>query len=240
MSELFNEPALPKKTIEHNKWTEREVGILMSMASEFTDQGKRVRWRKIAAATGHHESSCALKYHTIRSRAAGRLARELIDADLAANNHPAKPVKAPYGGKGAPVWSAEDDVRLLAACQGKTISGEAAWRKIAEGFPGRSFRAVRQRFLDLRNRAAGIKSERAFRSRARPQLRTTAEKRMAFVKPPPPQHLTLTSALFGDPPLGRSALDKMRAGIVDAPDPVDRRIVHRPVAPITLATEPMR
>jgi len=233
------EPALPKKTIEHNRWTEPEIDILMSMASVFTDQNKRIRWREIASATGHHESSCALKYHTVRSRAAGRLARDLIDADLAAKDQPVKPAKAPYGGKGAPVWSAEDDVRLLAACQGKIISGEAAWRKIAEGFPGRSFLAVRQRYMTLRKHADGILPDRDRMSRPiRPDRRQPVlnrSERLSAI-----DHTTITAAFFKDPPPGRSALDKKRAGIVDPPDPVDRRIVHRPMAQITLATEPMR
>ena len=238
MSELFSEPALPKKTIERNKWTPREIDILMSMAAEFTDQGRRIRWREIANATGHHESSCALKYHTVRSRAAGRLARELIDADLAIKD-PVKPVKTPYGGKGAPVWSAEDDVRLLAACQGKIISGEAAWRKIAAGFPGRSFLAVRQRYLTLRKHADGILPDRDTMSRPiRPDKRQPVPTRSERLSAA--DHPTITAWFFRDPPPGRSALDKRNAGIVDPPDPVDRRIVHRPMAPITLATEPLR
>ena len=232
------EPALPKKTLGRNHWTEREVEILMDMARKFADEGKRVKWREIASATGHHESSCALKYHTIRSRAAGRLARELIDADLAAKD-PARPTTQLYGGKGAPVWSNEDDVRLLAMCQDKAISGEAAWRTIAEGFPGRSFLAVRQRYVTLRNQANGIARDRDRKSRplspAKPVIREAKP-----VSVPPAEYKTITAAFCKDPPPGRSALDKRNAGIVDEPAMDHRKAQQYRIRKITLPGAPLR
>lgn len=122
------EPALPKKKLGRNKWTEAEVDTLMSMAAEFTKQNKRVRWREIAAATGHHESSCALKYHTLRSRAAGRLARELVDADLAAK-HTGKPqppviIASPSGTRR---WTAEE-IALLEKLHNDGLS----WSAVAD------------------------------------------------------------------------------------------------------------
>jgi hypothetical protein len=236
------EPALPKKTLGRNSWTKGEVDILMSMAAEFTDQGKRIRWREIANATGHHEKSCALKYHTLRSRAAGCLTRDLVDADLALKD-PVTPTRPTTAGA-YPVWSADEDARLLAACQGKAISGNAAWQKIAEGFPGRSFCAVRQRHLTLRQRADGIERDRAYRTRAKPQIRTVPDRKNKPDRPQRAEHLTLTSALLGDPLPGRSALDRRRAGIGDDELPSsyhtrwESRIANRPK--ITLATEPMR
>lgn len=237
------EPALPKKTIEHNRWTEREVEILMSMASVFTDKGKRIRWREIARETGHHESSCALKYHTIRSRAAGRLARELIDAELAVKDpvRKGRPVAAgPY-----PVWTQDEDDRLLKACAGDAIQGIKAWQELAEAFPGRTFYAVRQRYLSLRNQAAGIVRDRDRMSRPiRPQKRAPAGIKAHPEPLPPAEYETITSAFFKDPPPGRSALDKMRAGIVDEalPDRYHTRweAVQATRPKITLATEPMR
>lgn len=233
------EPALPKKTIEHNRWADREVEILMSMASVFVDQGKRIRWREIAAATGHHESSCALKYHTLRSRAAGRLARALIDADLAVKD-PLRHGRVATSG-GHPVWTSDEDARLLAACDGKGISGAAAWQKVAEGFPGRSYQAVRQRYVTLRNYAAG-----GVRDRDRNSRPTRPPAGMKHHPDPLPaaEYQTITSAFFKDPPPGRSALDKRRAGIADEPLPDRYRTrfeavqANRPK--ITLPTEPLR
>lgn len=231
------EPALPKKRIERNNWTHKEVDTLMSMASVFTEKGKRIRWREIAAATGHHESSCALKYHVVRSRAAGRLTRDLVDADLAVKY----PVKRPTSAGAYPVWTADEDARLLTECHGRVIQGHAAWREIAEGFPGRSFYAVRQRYLTLRNHAAGIVRERDHRARPVRSVKRGPVKKQAPPKPQPTfEYETLTAAFFRDPPPGRSALDNRLAGISDPPA-VDRRTAHlgyRP--PITLATEPLR
>jgi hypothetical protein len=211
--------------------------ILMSMAVTFTDEGKRIRWRQIADATGHHESSCALKYHVIRSRAAGRLARELIDADLAVKD-PVKPATPAYGGKGYPVWTEDEDARVLAACLGEVIKGNAAWQKIAEGFPGRSLQAVRQRYVTLRNHAAGIVRDRDRDSRPVKHVPVKTDPRPARL--PAFEYQTLTSAFFKDPPPGRSALDKQRAGIVDEPFVDYRKALEHRFPKITLATEPMR
>jgi hypothetical protein len=241
------EPALPKKTLGRNKWTDQEVDTLMSMAAEFADQQKRIRWREIAAATGHHESSCALKYHTIRSRAAGRLARELIDADQAAKQavNAIKPVR-PTSAGAYPVWSADEDARLLKACDGDAVQGIKAWQALAETFPGRSFYAVRQRYLSLRNQPAGIVRDRDRMSRPlRPQKRAPAGIKAHPEPLPQAEYATITAAFFRDPPPGRSALDKMRAGIAED-HPLPSRYHTRWEAAqasrpkITLATEPMR
>lgn len=240
------EPALPKKTIEHNRWTEREVEILMSMASVFADQGKRIRWREIAQETGHHESSCALKYHTLRSRAAGRLARALIDADLAAKEaiESIKPVR-PVSAGAYPVWTTDEDARLLKACDAGAVQGIKAWQKLAESFPGRTFYAVRQRYLWLRNQAAGIVRDRDRNARPlRPKKRPPAGVKAHPEPLPYFEYATVTAEFFKDPPPGRSALDKRNAGIVDdaLPDRYHTRweakAANRPK--ITLATEPMR
>jgi hypothetical protein len=47
--------------------------------------------------------------------------------------------------------------------------------------------------------------------------------------------LGVTAGLLGDPMPGRSALDRIRAGMVDPPPPIDRKTVHRPQPKITLA-----
>lgn len=208
MISLSDEPAIPKRHLKRKQWTESDVNTLMVMAEKHTLQGKRIRWREISYVLDREPTSCAVKYHTVRSLAAGRLARQIIDADLAAKD----PVKR----AGAyPKWSTEEDAKLLAACKGNIIRGEASWVKIAEGFPGRSFYAVRQRYLTLRNQIAGVVRDRDRKSRPivprkRAAVVTRFQRAPALVA-----HKTLTSAFFGDPIPGRSALDRKRAGIVD-------------------------
>lgn len=102
---------------------------------------------------------------------------------------------------------------MLALCQG--VSGEQAWRAVAEHFPGRTHYAVRQRFLTLRNRAAGIKherkdSERPIRTKKR-KIATAAPVMLQAPPDLPPPH-SLTAFLLGDPLPGRSALDQKRGG----------------------------
>ena len=54
-------------------------------------------------------------------------------------------------------------------------------------------------------------------------------------------HATITSAFFGDPLPGRSALDRKRAGIPDDPPPLDHRTAYYANMPkITLAGETPR
>lgn len=145
-----------------------------------------------------------------------------------------------------PRWTKEEDDRLLSICSGRQIARVAGWEKVAEEFPGRSAVAVRQRYLELRNRAAGIVRTRVRSSQAEVTLLRPPVKRDHPVPAPlpPVEYTTLTAAFFRDPPPGRSALDKMRAGITDDDLPHDyrthaeARMANRPK--ITLATEPMR
>lgn len=287
------EPALPKKTIEHNRWTEREVEILISMASVFVDQGKRIRWREIAQETGHHESSCVLKYHTIRSRIAGRLARELIDADLAVKKtlKPEPPRARIIGPVKNPKWTAEEMAlleklhsdglswtevadrlhRTEGACTTKMsdirrsrakvtgdppLKSRVPWSEedVAELIRLREVEKMLWSDIDKRfNRAAGAScckyqglrrgNEQVSKYGAGGRINTTEVDRLRMARRAL-AHQTLTAAFFGDPLPGYSALDKMRAGIVDEalPDRYhtrwDSRVANRPR--ITLATEPMR
>lgn len=224
MISFSDEPALPKKHLKRKVWTDSDVSTLMVMADKHTSQGKRIRWREISYVLDREPTSCAVKYHTVRSLAAGRIARDLIDADLAARD----PVK--HAGA-YPKWSAEEDAKLLAACKGNIIRGEASWVKIAEGFPGRSFYAVRQRYLTLRNQIAGVVRDRDRKSRPIvPRKRAPVVARFQPVPASRAAHKTLTSALLGDPLPGRSALDRKRAGIVDevVVDHRNASILNRP------------
>lgn len=92
------EPTLPKKRIERKKWTQPEIDLLLSMVDGFKSEGIRPRWREIAAATGHHDNSCVVKYQAIRSREADLKARAEIDKRIAERE--ARPTfRAPDPGK---------------------------------------------------------------------------------------------------------------------------------------------
>lgn len=60
--------------------------------------------------------------------------------------------------------------------------------------------------------------------------RVRADRAAAATKPAPAEHQSLTAAFCGDPLPGRSALDRLRAGIVD-PNVVDRRTMYVPKKP---------
>lgn len=111
-----------------------------------------------------------------------------------------------------PRWNAEEDALLRELCAGRIIRGEAGWLQVTERFPGRSFFAVRQRWLTLRSADAGIK-----RDRSQP-VRPPREQKRVMPSPPVParlpvvNHKTLTAAFFGDPLPGRSALDQRNTG----------------------------
>lgn len=114
-------------------------------------------------------------------------------------------------GRGKPVWSSEEDETLLSACRGTMVSGDAAWQKVADLLPGRSFTAVRQRIITLRNKARGILRDPDRKDRPLKRKKSLAAE--AVLSPPVslPQHRTLTAFLFGDPLPGRSALDQKRS-----------------------------
>lgn len=109
-----------------------------------------------------------------------------------------------------PCWTDDDDAQMREACAGRTIRGKAAWQKVADGFPGRSYCAVRQHWLELRNKDAGIIRDRTgyvrpARERKRKMPRPTTPERLPVVN-----HQSITAAHFGDPSPGRSALDDLR------------------------------
>lgn len=119
------------------------------------------------------------------------------------------------------LWTATDDERLRTLCC-NGIVGEPAWNLIAEEFPGRSGVSCRQRWLVLRNQAAGIKgpqrkyASRAVKGRIRRRIRddlTAAVVAQARA----PDHTDLTAAIMGDPRPGRSALDLIRTAVAAPP-----------------------
>lgn len=231
--------------IDRKQWTAPQIEALLTSVAVFTYRNETIRWVTIAPATGHSARSCASKYHQVVDRADGPVTRELIDSEMARVDRtdripPPETVKM----RGAyPLWTAAEDAKLLEACEGRTIQGAEAWKQLAdESFEGRSHYAVRERYLVLRKLGAGIvrprvRSERPKHLRVRmpPKLETIPDPM------PPVEYKTLTAAFFRDPPPGRSALDKMRAGVVEQLPPSNHREVYYASRPkITLATEPLR
>ncbi len=104
-----------------------------------------------------------------------------------------------------PVWTSQEDALLLLLCQDKIIRGDLAWYDVRNHFPGRSMVAVRQRYLTLRNRAAGVERDR--HPKPREGTKGRQRRRMPepeFTPPPDVSHTSLTAAFFGDPlPVGR-------------------------------------
>jgi hypothetical protein len=135
--------------------------------------------------------------------------------------------------KAAPRWTADEDARL--ALQGKGLDGTRAWIDMADAhFPGRSGWACRQRYLLLRKRAAGQSyADLVVQRKATVAARWRREADIVAAATATRQataHASLTAAFFGDPPIGRSALEARREA--------DCKGFSAPHAPITLPTTP--
>ena len=228
--------------IDRKQWTAPQIDALLTSVMRFSHNNELIRWVEIAPPTGHSAKSCASKYHQVVARADGPLTRELIDAEMARVDRDAPPPEKGKTRGAYPLWTGEEDAKLLAACEGRTIQGTEAWNRLAESFPGRSPYAVRQRFLVLRNLAAGIVRQRVRSERPkRLRIRMPVKPETIPAPLPPVEYKTLTAAFFRDPPPGRSALDKMRAGVTECLPPSNHREVYYASRPkITLATEPLR
>lgn len=109
-----------------------------------------------------------------------------------------------------PIWTAEEDARLIEICAAASVQGIAAWRAVAEEFPGRSYFAVRQHYLTLRQKAAGVTRTRRKERPAPERSRQMPASVPSASTIPATEHLSLTAALCGDPLPGRSALDQKR------------------------------
>lgn len=115
-------------------------------------------------------------------------------------------------------WTLEEREKLLQLVQhlGR------AWQAIALQMPGRTAEACKRAYED--RYAAQSKLDRSHRRRAREKLAEQERAKAAAHEP------TITSAFFGDPLPGRSALDKKRAGVSDEPC-FERRLMHVPKKP---------
>jgi hypothetical protein len=110
-------------------------------------------------------------------------------------------------------WTEADDALLSQLCEHQsTALLHPNWHEIAKHFIGRSGLACRQHWLKLRAGAGGAAPRvRMTEWRANGRISKAAKAR---IQPPPaaaPPHTSLTAAVFGDPPPGRSALDRKRA-----------------------------
>jgi hypothetical protein len=107
-----------------------------------------------------------------------------------------------------PVWTSQEDALLLELCRDRIIRGDHGWNNISQHFSRRSMVAVRQRYLILRNRAAGVERDRHPKPRDGTKGRERRMPEPAYTPPPVVSHTSLTAAFFGDPLPGRSALDR--------------------------------
>lgn len=73
-----------KLRIRREKWTASQIETLLVMVTTAKREGKRPGWNAASAATGHHESSCRLKYNAICAREGDLKLREEIDRKIAA------------------------------------------------------------------------------------------------------------------------------------------------------------
>jgi hypothetical protein len=121
--------------------------------------------------------------------------------------------KKEHGGP-YPAWTDAEDRRLLDKLDGRQGVGQEFWIEFAAEFPARSFYAVRQRYLTLRQKASGLPPKPRVRHthpvKSQKHRRFTGQEPVVAVPPQPP-HETLTAFLCGDPLPGRSALDQKRS-----------------------------
>src|SRR4051812_35735375 len=119
-------------------------------------------------------------------------------------------LKGPQHSGPYPVWTPEEDARLLEKLAGRTGLGQKFWISFAAEFPGRSFYALRQRYLVLRMAAQGRTRERPQKPRVITgrERRTQREIAQAAIRARESaerlQPASLTAALLGDPLPGRS------------------------------------
>jgi hypothetical protein len=134
-------------------------------------------------------------------------------------------------------WSAADEAKLwqLAVALGATRVSMKSWYKISAQFQGRSATACKQHYHDMRRDKAGetLSPRKQRERRANGRILRGAN---AISKAPETALLYHTpfAEMLGEPAVGRSALDRKLAGIIDEPAP-DHRSCQMP-APVTLAT----
>lgn len=102
---------------------------------------------------------------------------------------------APFDGN---PWTYPESTALLKACGDRRIPREE-WMEIAKNLgTGRTVAACKQQVVKLRAH------DRCKKKQQNAGVRRELQE--------PPRHTSLTAAIFGDPPPGRSALDQRMAG----------------------------
>jgi hypothetical protein len=202
------------------RWRKEDAALLLAMKRQ------KVSRRKIAKHFGVTIHACDMKVVRLRAAAKAAANGERPKRQPAGQSRPERRTQP------APVrWSqAENDELVRRADAGEPFESIGADL-------GRTRWACKVHYHAIKRGTAATIDAPPVGKKATQRQEAAAAARHA--RESAQQHQTLTAELFGDPLPGRSALDRLRAGIVDEPD-VDRRPVHRPVAPITLATEPMR
>jgi hypothetical protein len=116
-------------------------------------------------------------------------------------------------------WSADDLARLVTLGDELAASpalGKHRWPEIAREFPGRTWLSCRQQYSLRKRLARGhVEPPRGRERKANGRINRTGEERMQPPVPAgeQPRYASLSAALFGDPPIGRSALDQMKAAL---------------------------
>ncbi len=97
-------------------------------------------------------------------------------------------------------------LRALAAAQ------RCDWDAIARHFPGRTASACKAQHQMLMRAEAGRPRDHSGERKVNGRIRHTDSDLRLMAAPPPlaPDHESITAAVFGDPPPGRSALDRRR------------------------------
>lgn len=109
-------------------------------------------------------------------------------------------------------WPPADDALLMQRWAGRAVVGEDGWKAIAKSLSmPRTWQSCRQRVQYLRRKASGI-PPRKREPKARVVNGRIYRERDGMQEPlaphQVPRHASPAAALLGDPPLGRSALDR--------------------------------
>lgn len=206
--------------MSNKRWSKEDAELLLAMKRQ------KVARRKIAAHFGVTVHACDMKVVKLRAAAKAAANGERPKRQPAGQSRPERRTQP------APVrWSqAENDELVRRADARETFEAIGAAL-------GRTRWACKVHYHAIKRGTAAAIAAPPARKKATQRQEATAAARQ--FRETAPYHSTLTAAFCGDPLPGRSALDRLRAGIVDEPY-AGRRTVHRPVAPITLATEPLR
>lgn len=106
-------------------------------------------------------------------------------------------------------WTESENAYLLKTCGPRSSISDHEWPAIAAGMgTKRTPAGCKQQFHKLRRAARGIVPKARIRRR---KTEIIAGMQAPLAPHQMPQHASPIAAMLGEPPLGRSALDQMRA-----------------------------